>query len=52
MAAEVSLPVSETCDPPPGPPRAAGRIAVGVGGGVAQDLEGVAARGEVLRPVG
>ena len=36
----------------PGPPGAAGLDAVGVGGLVAHPLEGVAAVGEVLRPVG
>ena len=43
MAAEVSLPVCENVAAPARAPHGAGLDAVGVGGGVAQLLEGVAA---------
>ena len=42
IAAEVSLPVCEVCDPRRRPPHAAGLDPVGVGGCVAHGLEGVA----------
>ena len=52
MAAEVSLPVCETCDPRRGRQVLPVDGAVALGGCVAHGLEGVAAGGEVLRAVG